>query len=88
MSYTIIGNSAAAIGAIEAIREYDLKGKITVVSDEPFYAYSRPLISYLLGGMVDEGRMLYRGPDFYRKKDVELLLNRRVTCIVASESSS
>ncbi len=85
MSYTIIGNSAAAIGAIEAIREYDATGKIKVISDEPFYAYSRPLISYLLGGMVNEGKMLYRDPEFYGKKGVELLLKRKVICIDTSE---
>ena len=31
MNYTIIGNSAAAVGAVEAIRSHDRKGEIIVV---------------------------------------------------------
>ena len=48
MKYVIIGNSAAAVGCIEGIREKDKKGSITVVSNEIHHTYSRPLISYLL----------------------------------------
>ena len=46
--YLIIGNSAGGIGAAEAIRELDREGQITIVSDEPYPAYSRPLISEYL----------------------------------------
>jgi len=34
MRYVIIGNSAAAVGAIEGIREHDQESPITVVADE------------------------------------------------------
>lgn len=47
MNYVIIGNSAAAVGTIEGIRQIDKTGKITVISDEKYHTYSRPLISYL-----------------------------------------
>ena len=46
--YLIIGNSAAAAGCIEGIRENDKKGSIAVISDEKYHIYSRPLISYKL----------------------------------------
>ena len=36
----IIGNSAAGIAASEAIRESDKDSSVTIVSDEPFVAYS------------------------------------------------
>ena len=65
MEYVIIGNSAAAVGAIEGIREQDAVGKITVVSNETHHVYSRPLISYLLQGKTDEQRMKFRQDDFY-----------------------
>jgi NAD(P)H-nitrite reductase large subunit len=48
IKYLIIGNSAGGIGAVEAIREVDKSGAITVVSDEPYPVYSRPLISDFL----------------------------------------
>ncbi|KKL80677.1 hypothetical protein LCGC14_2002350, partial [marine sediment metagenome] len=47
MRYVIIGNSAAAMGAIKTIRNRDKTGSVTVISDEPYSVYSRPLISYL-----------------------------------------
>lgn len=74
MEYVIIGNSAAAVGAIEGIRSVDAQGKITVVSDEAYPTYSRPLISYLLLGKTTEEKMKYRPADFYEKNQVELLL--------------
>ena len=79
MSYVIIGNSASGIAAIEAIREHDKKNSITVISDEPYPNYSRPLISYLLGKKVAADRMSYRGKDFYEDNKVELFLNEKVT---------
>jgi len=79
--YLIVGNSAAAIGAIEAIRKLDPAGPITVVSDEPYVAYSRPLISYLLAGLVDESRMPLRPPDFYVANNVEPLLGLAVESV-------
>ena len=45
MKYVIIGNSAAAVGAVEAIRKNDQEGSVTIVSKEPYHTYSRPLIS-------------------------------------------
>lgn len=75
--YVIIGNSAAAAGAVEGIRSADRTGSITVVSDEPYHIYSRPLISYLLEGKTDEERMLYRPRDFYERTGVDCLLGRR-----------
>lgn len=76
MEYVIIGNSAAAVGAIEGIRENDAVGKITVVASETHHVYSRPLISYLLQGKTDEQRMKYRPDDFYTKNHVKTLLGR------------
>ena len=46
--YVIIGNSAAAIGAVQGIRSVDRDGSITIITDEAYHTYSRPLISYWL----------------------------------------
>ena len=70
MEYVIIGNSAAAVGCVEGIRKQDPDGTITIVSDEPYFTYSRPLISYLLLGRTDEQHMMYRPEDFYEKNQV------------------
>ena len=77
MKYVIIGNSAAGIACVEGIRSADAEGEITIVSDEPFAAYGRPLISYYLLGATDRQRMLYRPADFYEKNKVRALLGAR-----------
>jgi len=86
MNYVIIGNSVAAIGAIRGIRKVDGEGHITVLSRENHTAYGRPLISYLLGGMVEEKRMPYLPADFYEKNKVNLLLGSEVVAVESPAS--
>jgi NAD(P)H-nitrite reductase large subunit len=78
VNYLIVGNSAAAIGAVEAIRPVDPEGTITLVAAESEHTYSRPLISYLLAGKVDEAGMGYRPADFYESHRVETILGDEV----------
>jgi len=81
MNYVIVGNSVAAVGAIRAIRALDQLGNITVVSREKHKAYGRPLISYLLGGLIKEKRMACLPVDFYQQHRINLLLNTQVTAV-------
>ena len=50
MRYVIIGNSAAAVGCIEGIRQHDKENELLLIAEEPYHTYSRPAISYLLAG--------------------------------------
>jgi NAD(P)H-nitrite reductase large subunit len=76
--YLIIGNSAGGIGATEIIRQLDEAGTVTIISDEPYPAYSRPLIAeYLAEGRPLE-KMLFRPADFYEKNNICTFLGRRV----------
>ena len=81
MNYVIIGNSAAAVGTIAGIREFDSTGNITVISDEKYHTYSRPLISYWLEGKVNDKNIMYRPADFYEQNGVTPVLGRKVTKI-------
>jgi NAD(P)H-nitrite reductase large subunit len=85
IKYMIIGNSAGGIGAAEAIREVDKVGTITIVSDEPYPAYSRPLISEYLAHPYPVEKMLYRKPDFYEKNDIQNLLGEKVAKVNPAE---
>ncbi|MDR3271349.1 MAG: FAD-dependent oxidoreductase [Peptococcaceae bacterium] len=87
MQYVIIGNSAAAIGAVEGIRRTDARGKIIIISDEPYHTYARPLISYLLLGKTTEEKMKYRGDDFYERNHCQVYLSVRATAIDAREKT-
>lgn len=73
MQYVIIGNSTAAVAAAEQIRRNDGKGKITMISDEPYHTYGRPLISYYLLGKTDAERMKYRPSDFYERNRIDTI---------------
>lgn len=85
MKYVIIGNSTAALYAVEGIRSVDKKGKITIVSDEKHPAYGRPLISYYLYGKIDLEHIGYRPADFYEKMGVDLILGERAVKIEPKE---
>ncbi len=76
--YLIIGNSAGGIGAAEAIREVDKIGSLMIISDEPYPAYSRPLISKYLTRERNLDGMLFRPADFYSQNDVVSLLGKKV----------
>lgn len=71
VDYLIVGNSAAAIAAVEKIRASDRQGSITMISPEPYAAYGRPLISYLIEGKTDDAHMAYRPSDFYKLSRIE-----------------
>jgi len=82
MEYVLIGNSTAAIGTIEGIRKIDQKSGITVISDEPYHTYSRPLISYYILGKTDEQRMKYRSDDFYDKYKCDTIFSKKAVKIL------
>jgi len=81
VKYLIIGNSAAAVGAVEGIRQVDKSGQITIISSEPYHTYSRPLISYLLLGKTDKQKMKYRPDDFYSTNGCECIFGKTVLSI-------
>jgi len=85
LKYVIIGNSAAAVGAVEAIRKNDREGSIVIISNESHHTYSRPLISYLLLGKTDEKRMKYRGDSFYSDNNCEFMHSTTATRIDPKE---
>lgn len=81
MKYVIIGNSTAAIGAVEGIRSTDSSGEITIISSEDCHTYSRPMISYYLQGKTDEERMKFRPDDFYTTMGCKTLLGKTAISI-------
>jgi len=74
--YVIVGASAAGIGAVEAIREVDPIGTITVISEEPCPQYSRPMISDLVSGKANFDKMMCREDQFWEKNGVQALTGR------------
>jgi len=74
----IIGNSAAGVAALEAIRKKDKQNKITVISDEDYPSYCRCVISDYLAGKVEQDQLIYRSGEFFSENNIELILNRKI----------
>jgi len=85
--YLIVGNSAAGIAAVEAIRAQDLNGSIAMISSEEYPAYSTPLISYLIKGVTTEQKMHLRDDEFYQAHDIECLFGSAVESLDPKEKS-
>ena len=65
--YLVVGNSAAGVTAAEYIRANDEAASVTIVSREPYPAYGRPLISYMIEGKTSEEKMWLKSADFYEQ---------------------
>jgi len=81
LQYVIIGNSAAAVGCVEGIRQIDQAGEITIISREKYHTYSRPLISYLIRGKTDMTRIKYRPDSFYEDNRCRTILDQEAVKI-------
>ena len=77
--YLIMGNSAGGVGAVEAIRQVDKEGALTIISDEPYTVYSRPLISKYLTGERTHEEILFRPLDFYDQNNIVFLPGKKVS---------
>lgn len=83
--YVIIGGSVGGIGAVEAIREVDPVGTITVVSEELFPQYSRPMIADLLSKEANLDKMKYRDDRFWKENRVQAFTGRKAVRINLSK---
>lgn len=81
MKHVIIGNGIAGVSAAEAIRELDTSSSITMIGDETFPPYSRPMIGYVLEGSQPHKKLPIRSSDIYEELKIEPLLGQRATAL-------
>lgn len=74
----IIGNSAAALSAIRAIRGKSSTHSITLISREDCCAYSPVLTTYYLSDRIPGGNLFIADERFYRNAAVECVLGKEV----------
>lgn len=86
MKYVIIGNGAAAIGAIEGIRSKDVKGEITLISKENCISYSKPQL-YKILNKNEIDNISYRNEEFYTKNNVSTILGKYINLIDFNKKS-
>lgn len=73
MKVLIIGNSAAALAAVESFRKIDEESSITIVSKEGGNAYSRVLLPYVLRGKLQYDHLTIRDDDYYEKYNIQYI---------------
>jgi len=76
--HIIIGNSAAGLSAIKAIRASGDHRPIVLVSAEKSIAYSPVLTTYYIGGQIGKKGLYFVNRDFYQRHQVKLVLGRKV----------
>lgn len=81
MKHVIIGNGIAEVCAAEAIRTLDQMADITMIGDEIFPPYSRPMISQILDGSQPYDKLPIRSKRFYEDLKINTLLGQRVVAI-------
>jgi NAD(P)H-nitrite reductase large subunit len=81
MRYVIIGNGIAGVCAAEAIRSVAPDGDITMIGDETFLPYSRPMISHVLDGSQPHEKLPIRSNRFYEDLEITPLLGQRAESI-------
>jgi len=75
--HVIIGNCIAAVTAAETLRKLNPNDRILIIGDEAVPSYSRCLITYFLGGMVDKSHLLSHTEKWYRDRTIDLQLSTR-----------
>ncbi len=78
MRAVIIGNSAAGLAGAETLRRLDPRAEIVIISDEPYPPYCRPLLTYLLGGEIQEKDLWLKARDYYQQWQFQAVLGERV----------
>jgi NAD(P)H-nitrite reductase large subunit len=81
MKYLILGNGVAGVTAAETVRQLDPAGDITMIGDETFPPYSRPMISLLLEGSIGSDKLPIRSSGFYDELKIQPVLGHRVNGI-------
>ena len=82
----IVGASLTGASAAATLREEGFDGRVVLLGAEPQLPYDRPPLSkaYLRGAMPFE-KTLLRPTEFYREKDIELVLSTTVTRVDAEK---
>jgi len=72
--YVILGNSAAGLTAIDAIRQRDKGGPITLISKEPDPAYSRVALPYILSKEKNLRQITLQDDGYFKANNVETII--------------
>jgi NAD(P)H-nitrite reductase large subunit len=76
--YVLVGGSAAAVSALEAIRSVDQSGRIDLFSDENVPLFSRVLLPYYVAEELAKPLLNFRSADFFAENNISAHIGVRV----------
>ena len=82
MRYILVGGSAAAVSAVEAIRSIDKSSTIDLFSDEKTALFSRVLLPYYIAEELSKPLLSFRSANFFEENDVVAHMGVRVQEII------
>ena len=82
--YVILGSSAAGLTAIDAIRQRDKDGPITLIAKEPDPAYSRVALPYILSQEKKLPQITLQTDDYFKSNSVETMIGVGATGLDSS----
>ncbi len=85
--YVILGNSAAGLTAIDAIRQRDKTAPITLVSKEPDPAYSRVALPYILSKEKNLRQITLQEDDYFEQNNVETIIGTGASGLDAKDKT-
>lgn len=76
----IIGGSAAGVSAAKEIRKVNRTARVTIISEEPYLPYYRPLLTRRIADESVESSPAFRlnNEEWYRENDITLTLGEKV----------
>mgnify|MGYP005833476797 CR=1 FL=1 len=78
MRYIIVGGSAAAISAVEAIRSVERESQIDLFSDEATPLFSRVLLPYYVAEELSKPLLNFRSADFFEQNSVNAHISIKI----------
>ena len=78
--YLIVGGGVGGASVCDSLRQYDPKGSVTLVSNEPYLPYQRPPLSkaFLKEAGISFDTMVEKPEDWYKKRGIEVRLGTYV----------
>jgi nitrite reductase (NADH) large subunit len=76
VSNVIVGNSAACLSAVKAIRSRDKQSKITIIAAENCNAYSPVLTKYVISGKIARMDVFLVNKKFYKDNGVQVIYGK------------
>ena len=83
--YVILGNGAAGMSAAKAIRERDKTGTVIMISNEPYSAYHRPMLTKSMISELNINQVAMQEAAWYEENQIFQILDKRVSAIHPGE---